>query len=140
MNCERKDTLKFLWEWDLIYHTCIHPTFSNHCNWWLCNQSRDFFCDTTYVVSFYHPLYLPVQSQFWKTGNKMKSTGKASNIAWSFRRLYTEEAYVAVQCDTALLSLIKGNLCGLLKQRDSTPLNKFISIQGFCSLAFILCF
>lgn len=85
INCERKDPPKLLWEGGLIFPTCTPPTFSNHCNSWLCNQSRDFFCDTTYLLSFYCSLNLPVQSQFWQTGRKMNSTGKAFTITWSFR-------------------------------------------------------
>lgn len=141
MNCERKDPLKLLWEWDLTFYTCIHPTFSNHCNWWLCNQSRDFFCDMTYVLVFTVPWIFQCKVNSIKQGTKWTPQEKLlTSHEVSGGCTGNKPTWHCSVTWLSFLSLIKGNLCGLLKQTDSIPLNNFISIQGFCSLALILHF
>lgn len=134
MNCERMDPPKLLWEWELIFPTCTHPTFSNHCNWWLCNQSRDFFCDTTLVFTVTFPCKGRSDNQGtrWTLQEKLLPSPEVSGAVQR-----TSLQGTAVRLGSPF---IKGNLCGLLKQTDIIPLINFISIQGFCSFVFILYF
>lgn len=105
MNCERKDPLKLLWEWDLIFPTCTPSTFSNHCNSWLCNQSRDFFLWHNVSITF----LLPPESSRAKPvlTNRVQDElyRKSFYHHLKFQELCREQACRALQCDMALLSL-----------------------------------
>lgn len=114
-NIERKNPLKLLWEWDLTFRICIQPLLTSVTGSFVIRDLL--FRWHKICVSFYCPLNLPLQSQFWQTWHK-KSLQEKIPTSHEVSGDYTQNK-PAWHCSITWFFLIKGNLCGLRKQTAS---------------------